>query len=106
MSTRYTYLFVRDDMPVEHQIVQAAHAAHQAGETLGTHSHIVLLSAKDEQFLLRQADRLSDQCIKYTMFYDSDHGSHTALCTEPLMGTQRDIMKRYRLKRPSQCCNC
>lgn len=42
-NTPYTYVFIRTDLSHAQQIVQASHAALDAGHTFGAHSHLVLM---------------------------------------------------------------
>lgn len=99
--TPYSYIFVRTDLSVPQQIVQAAHASLNAGHQFGSHSHIVLFGIKSEQELSRAADMLTDNGIRHTMFYEPDNNAgYTALVTEPLQGERRKHMKRYQLLQP------
>jgi hypothetical protein len=82
------YTFIRTDLPIEQQIVQAAHSALEAGRDLGkptTNSHLILLEAKSEDSLLKIAAELTSLDIKYRIFHepDDDRG-YTSLTTEPL----------------------
>lgn len=97
MSTPYTYLFIRKDLSGPQRIVQTAHAAHEAGERFGAHSHMALLGIADQHGLIKAANHL-DQCgIKYQMFYEPDIESYTAIATEPLAGDRRQPLRRYSL---------
>lgn len=97
-KTPYTYLFIRQDLPIETQIVQSAHAAHSAGESFGQHSHLIAFGAKSEQALLAIADRMTEHGIRYEMFFEPDNDvGYTAICTSPLTGDDRKPMRKYSL---------
>lgn len=100
METRYTYLFIRKDLSGPQRIVQAAHAAHEAGEHFGSHSHMALMGASDERELMKIAKHLDANGIRYRMFYEPDYDTgYTAIATEPLAGEQRKPLRRYSLLR-------
>lgn len=100
MDTQYTYLFIRKDLTGPQQIVQAAHAALEAGHRFGEHSHLICFGAQDEEDLLKQARYLDQQGIKFQMFHEPDNDTgFTAICTEPLQGDQRRPMRRFSLLR-------
>lgn len=75
-------------MPIEQQIVQAAHSALEAGRELGnptTTSHLILLEAKSQDALMRIADELKQQDIRFHLFYEPDYDrGYTSLTTEPI----------------------
>ena len=92
----YCYTIIRTDLPIEQQIVQAAHSALEAGRELGTPpttTHLILLEAKSEFALLRIADELKQQDIRFHLFFepDDDRG-YTSLTTEPLTDNEK---RRY-----------
>lgn len=98
--TPYTYLFIREDLSTPQQIVQTAHAAHEAGETFGQHSHMALIGAGTEQSLLKIAEHLDRNDIKFKLFFEPDIDSYTAIATEPLAGDRRKPLRRYSLLKP------
>lgn len=100
MSSPYTYLFIREDLTKPQQIVQTAHAAHEAGETFGEHSHMALMGANDEQTLLKIAEHLDRNDIRFKMFFEPDIDSYTAIATEPLTGDRRKPLRRFSLLKP------
>ena len=83
-------------MPIEQQIVQAAHSALEAGRELGTPpntTHLILLETKSEAALLRIADQLQEQNIRYHLFFEpDDNRGYTSLTTEPLTNNEK---RRY-----------
>lgn len=104
MHKPYTYIIIREDLPLEHQMVQASHAALEAGfrfpkpkET----SYLIMLAAKNQQELQAAADELAGQGIDHHLFYEPDFGpmGHSALATRPLFGEERRLMRKFRLFR-------
>lgn len=103
MDTPYTYLFIRTDLTHPQQIVQASHAALNAGSRFGPHSHLVLIGVRNEQELYKAADHLEQHEIDFEMFHEPDYNTgHTAICTRPLVGTQRKPLKRFQLMKAEQ----
>lgn len=94
-------MFVRTDLPYAQQIVQAAHATLEAGfrfEKPEKTSHIVLISADNEDELHNIAHYLSNKGIMYEIFYEPDNDTgFTAIATQPLHGQQRKPLKRFKL---------
>lgn len=92
----YVYTFIRTDLPIEQQIVQATHSALEAGRDLGkpeTTSHLILLEAKSEDALLRIADQLKQQDIRFSLFFEpDDNRGYTSLTTEPITDNEK---RRY-----------
>jgi len=102
-DTPYSYLFIRTDLTHPQQIVQASHAALEAGNRFGPHSHLVLIGIKDEQALLQAAARLDESGIEHEKFFEPDNqAGYTALCTRPLQGEERKPLKRFRLLKTPQ----
>lgn len=98
--TPYTYVILRTDIPQVQQIVQASHAALEAGfrfKQPDSVSHLILLSVKSEDKLKETAHNLCELDIDFHMFYEPDVSQFTAICTRPLFGSECDIFKRYKL---------
>ena len=93
------YIFIREDLPHAYQIVQAAHATHQAGIRFGKTelpTHFVLIGAKDEKALAKIAFDLERQGIEFEFFYEPDHDTgYTAIATRPLCGDERKPFRKY-----------
>jgi hypothetical protein len=104
METAYTYLFIRRDLPGPTQIVQAAHAAAEAGHKFGEHSHLICFGIHDQNDLLKASIFLESKGIRFQMFFEPDHNTgYTAICTEPLKGDARKPMRRFSLLQPDSC---
>lgn len=98
MASPYTYVFVRRDLSVAQQIVQAAHAAMEAGRqfdgTAGT--NIVLIDVADTSDLNDVAEYLDAYDVSHVAFYEPDISQHTALATAPLMGSrERKPLRKF-----------
>ena len=98
----YVYCFIRQDLPIEQQIVQAAHSALEAGRDLGkpdSESILILLGIRDQDSLLQVAERLKFNDIKYSLFYEPDDDcGYTSLTTEPLFDrSKRRVLSKYSL---------
>lgn len=101
-NKNWVYVFVRQDLPIEQQIVQAAHSALEAGRDLGkpdSDSNLILLGTRDQDSLLQVAERLRFNNIKYSLFYEPDHDrGYTSLTTEPLFDQdKRRVLSKYSL---------
>jgi hypothetical protein len=94
-------VLVRKDLPPAQQLVQAVHAAHEAGIRFGDPSlisSVVVCSVPDEPSLLRSKEALDSQGIKSYIFREDDFGDQaTALSSEPLWGSRRKAFSRYPL---------
>lgn len=105
----YCYTFIRSDLPLEQQIVQAAHATLEAGLRAGQAginpketSSLILLSVPNEDKLLTAHEKISQAGIDCALFYepDSDLGyepGYTAFATLPITSENRHHFKRYKL---------
>ena len=84
----YVYTFIRTDLPIEQQLVQAAHSALEAGRDLGkpkSNSHLILIGVKNQDSLNKISDELTHLNIRYHKFYEPDYNrGYTSLTTEPL----------------------
>lgn len=94
----YMYIFVRKDISIPQQIVQAAHAVDELNKK---HLHepgnyMVLCDAEDEASLLKVSEWLCHHDIKHEMFYEPDLNSYTAIATKPLRGAERQPLKKFK----------
>ena len=99
-------MFIRKDLPLAQQIVQAAHATLEAGLSATTKpttpSHLIMLTARDEPHLLQIHDQISMKGISTALFYEPDDHlgyppGYTAFATHPLNETDRHHFKKYKL---------
>lgn len=98
------YILVRTDIDLHHQMVQAAHAAAEAGRRYYREHHgiasAILLAVPDKAALLQARDRLSKKGIATEMFFEPDFGiGESALGTQPLTHAQRKHLMGFPLWR-------
>lgn len=100
------YIFIRQDLSPTYQIVQAAHATHQAGIRFGgteKPTHFVLCGAKNEADLTKIAQYLERNGIEFEMFHEPDHNTgYSAIATKPLYGEERRPLRRFQLLKGEQ----
>ena len=98
---KYSYVFVREDLPNTVKLVQSSHACMEMGFVTRLPEHptfLVALSIKDEKSLKKLADKLEHQNIKFSIFFEPDFGyGYTALCTEPVEFGKYKIFEKYNL---------
>jgi hypothetical protein len=99
------YVFVRTDLTLPQQTVQACHAAIEAARhsfflPADEHPHLVLCGIRSEVALQGVMLRLRRQSIRHQPFYEPDFGGQlTAICTEPLRDERRRGLRGYTLLR-------
>lgn len=101
-QTPYVYVLVRSDISVEQQIVQACHAALEAGFSFSAPdavSHLIVLSVSSQDALLSAAEQLSRNQVPHYLFHEPDNAmGYSALATKPLIEkSQRRLFKKYPL---------
>jgi len=97
MAKPYVYVFVRQDMSKEYQIVQACHACLEV-EKVPAETHLILIGVKNQLELLEVAEKLTAKAIGFEMFFEPDYETgHSALTTEPIYGARRLVFKKYKL---------
>lgn len=90
----YTYLFTMADLSIPQKIVQVAHAAAYIGNRFHADTNVVLC---EESNLEDIAAYLDSKGIEYELFFEPDVNAFTSLATQPLKGSQRRPMRRFRL---------
>jgi hypothetical protein len=101
----YTYVLVRQDIPLAQMMVQACHAALEAGfafEAPVETSSLIVCTVPDRASLVEAKERLARYGIASEMFFEPswDMGD-SALCTQPITNRkQRFVMSKYPLFRP------
>lgn len=104
MEPSYVYIFVRQDLSKEQQLVQAAHVTLVLGNKL-KHKNVENL-----YFTVIGIPQLSDFCkvmkdlkkhgTEYVTFYEPDQGSTlTAIATMPILKSERRNLLEYKLLR-------
>lgn len=99
-----TYVLVREDLALEQQLVQACHAALEAGfafDAPARTSSLIVCTVPDRNALQAAQQRLARYGIRTQMFFEPDwEMGHSALATEPLtQRKQRFAMSTYPLFR-------
>lgn len=79
------YCFIRKDLPLAQQIVQACHAsiAMASDYQPDPYTHFVLLQVENESDIMRIMDDLDSIC-KYQTFWEAGPMGFTSICTEPV----------------------
>ena len=109
-ATGHVYVFVRKDLPLADQMVQAAHACLEAGQRfcVPRHCPLVLLQVADEAALQQTLEHCRRYNIPTHTFLEPDATAElpnvpmglTAVCTPPLNSSQRRRMRRFALWHP------
>ncbi len=99
---RTIYVFVRTDISVEQQMVQAAHAAAEAARLYYQPDHgiasLIILAVPNRQALYRAATQVEALGIAYELFFEPDWDmGHSALGTRPLLDTERPLLRGWPL---------
>ena len=93
----YVYIVVRNDLEKEHQLVQATHAALEAGydfERPDITTHMVVLHAQNEEHLEEIAMYLQEEKVEYRMFHEGwGNIGHTALATKPIQKVKKGLLR-------------
>lgn len=101
METPYTYCFIRKDLPLHYQIIQAAHATQEITKECDHPDrtcHFILFEAKDECDLTKIKEKLDVNGIKSHMFNEPDYGTgFTSIATEPIYGEARKFFKKFKM---------
>lgn len=106
-ADRWVYLFVRQDIRLEQQLVQASHAALTLGSTTPIQGipNLILIGVPSQMDLLTLEWRLSSHGIRFITFEEPDFNlGLTAIATEPLDAKRKKALAEYRLWRP--LCSC
>lgn len=99
-----TYTFIRKDLPIQHQMVQACHSALQAGAEFLEPTqvpYLILLEAKGPCHLESISNYLDTHKIRYHKFFEPDNDfGFTSITTEPLNDDQRKLLSNFKMWRP------
>lgn len=102
----YVYLFVRQDIPIQQQIIQSNHATLMMASIRpfeGT-PNLVLIGVPDKDFLSQIEKKLSDFAIPHYCWNEPDYDiGFSSICTAALYGEARNPLRFYSLwKQPDQ----
>lgn len=95
----YSYVIVRNDLANAAKCVQSCHTSIESFcKSKHKHYSIICLVVKNEKKLQAVIEELLEENISVSIFREPDLGnSITAICTEPLIGNQREKLKRFQL---------
>lgn len=99
---RTLYVFVRTDISLEQQMVQAAHAAAEAGRAFYEAEHgiasLIVLAVPSQEALYKVQAHLATLDIAHQMFFEPDFNiGDSAIGTRPLLDAERPLLRRYPL---------
>ena len=102
MKKPYTYVLVRKDISPEQRVVQASHAALEAGFRFSQPdetSYLIVLEVANEHELNEAAQVIESSGIKFYKFFEPDNDmGYSALCTEAVFtNRERNVFKRWKL---------
>lgn len=102
---RYVYVFVRRDIPLNHQIAQACHGALEAGRKFPNASSdtnsIIVIGCKNQKELLKARDKVTGHGIKSEMFFEPDwEYGDTSFGTEPVSDSERHLFRSFQCWKP------
>lgn len=102
----YVYVLVRTDISLEQQLVQASHAALEAGFRFAAPpqvASVIVLAVPSRDALLQASARLHQRGVDHELFFEPDFGmGHSALATRPLTAKkERHLMRKYPLYQAS-----
>ena len=99
----WVYVFVRRDIPLQQQLVQASHAALEAGIKFGNKhqidpSSIVLIGVKSEEQLKNANEYVKSKNIDTVMFYEPDFDmGYSAFATVPVTTEMKHNFRKFQL---------
>ena len=102
------YVLVRTDIDPVQQVVQAAHAAAEAGRAFYAARHgiasLIVLGVPNRDTLLAARDTLLQRGLETTLFFEPDFGmGESALATEPLDAALRRRLRDWPLLKAPNC---
>jgi len=106
-NRHYVYIFVRQDIFPEYQLVQAAHVALKIGwfirnEDMGSNPselYFTVIGVKDLDALRNVANHLNKRHISWEWFHEPDINEPTAIATYPIPIRERGDLLQYKLLR-------
>lgn len=97
----FVYVMVCSDLEPRQIVVQACHAALEAGIHLEQcdqfPSGMVMLQCSSEKSLLRNARKIENKGIKCHLFYENPMNRYTAFATEAIPQEKRVLLKKFKL---------
>lgn len=101
LENPYTYVFVRQDISKEQQVVQAAHVTLELGAHIGAEGaknlHFVVCGVENEKELEKVLIYAINNDVEMVSFIEPDIGHQiTAIASVPLKGRVREVFKEYK----------
>lgn len=99
----YTYVFVRQDLTPEYQLVQAAHATMVLGKNLAEHhnpneTYFTVIGVENLKALNEVKKHVNDSGFEFEEFIEPDIGHEaTAIAVHPIHWMARRPLKNYQL---------
>ena len=100
---KYVYVFVRQDISIPQQFVQACHAAHSCGlehNDSGISSSIILFGIDNKEQLESLLEKYRLQLNCHPFYEPYKNTGLTAFATDPIPEDQRHIFKSFSLWKP------
>lgn len=101
---RYLYIFTRQDIFKEYQLVQSSHVAYKLGSILGQeadpdNTYFTCVGVRNAEALAAVQKILQTFKIKYELFFEPDlnGGEMTAIAVHPIDEDKRDILLAFNL---------
>lgn len=95
------YIFIRQDLPLQHQLVQSNHATFHLASLYRCDSgvpNIIVLGVPDVRSLERAAAKLREHAIPHYEWREPDFDfGFTSMATAPLDYKQRQVLSNYRV---------
>jgi hypothetical protein len=94
------YIFVRQDLPLPQQLVQASHAAHESGLSnshSGELNSIIIFGTNNKEELESLLDRFHPEIPCYPFYEPHKNIGLTAFATEPIPNSKRHFFKEFKL---------
>ena len=102
---KYIYVFVRQDLSLAQQLVQASHAAHEAGlhhNPSKTTSSVIIFGTSNKEELENLFAKYKQNLQCYPFFEPYKDVGLTSFATEPIPEEKRNLFKQFKLWKPKE----
>ena len=99
------YIFVRQDISIPQQLVQASHAAHESGLAHSKHvssNSIIIFGTKDKAELEYLLEQYRSELSCYPFYEPYKDTGLTAFATLPIPESKRHIFRSFKLWQAQQ----
>jgi hypothetical protein len=98
----YTYVFIRQDLSIEQQMVQIGHVCMKLGVNVpdanADTTHFVLVGVRNEEALLAVESILDSFDFDYVMFEEDKPKAHfTAIATHPIPENRKGPLRAFNI---------